>query len=228
MAKVQIIAFPASNGCKAKNCKAGRQVKNIDGIKYFTEKQIKLIRRTVRNKAEMDQQKGKVTGPREWMAIDLLTCSGARVAEAANVRCGDLKIRYGECEVFIRHGKGSVSRHIQIPKNLKDHLKRYLKWKQENDESTGCDDHLFVGQRGPWTSQAIQQIVKKYLRALNMYESGKSVHALRHSYAVNLYRQQRDLKALQKQLGHASIQTTQIYADVTKEDIQDQLKGFWS
>ena len=83
------------------------------------------------------------------------------------------------------------------------------------------------GQRGPWTGQAIQQIVKKYLKKLDLYEPGKSVHALRHSYAVALYQRERDLRAVQKQLRHVSIQTTQIYADVTEEDIKDQVKGLW-
>jgi integrase/recombinase XerD len=103
-----------------------------------------------------------------------------------------------------------------------------LKWKEQRGEATGKDDYMFVGQRGPWTSQAVQQIVKKYLKALDIYESGKSVHALRHSYAVHLYRKDKDLKAVQKQLGHSSIQTTQVYADITKEDIQGQIKNFWN
>jgi site-specific recombinase XerD len=63
--------------------------------------------------------------------------------------------------------------------------------------------------------------VKKYLRRLNLYEPGKSAHSLRHSYAVELYKQKRDIRAVQKQLRHASIQTTQKYAVVTNEDIQD-------
>jgi site-specific recombinase XerD len=32
----------------------------------------------------------------------------------------------------------------------------------------------------------------------------------------------------QKQLGHASIQTTQIYADITREEIQANVKGLWN
>jgi len=60
---------------------------------------------------------------------------------------------------------------------------------------TGPDDFLFMGQRGPWTAQAIQQLVKKYLKNLGLYENEKSVHALRHSYAVEFYKQQKDLRA---------------------------------
>ena len=205
-----------------------KRIKNIDGIKYFNKSQIRLIRRTVRDKAEHDLTKKKVTAVREWLVIDILTSTGVRVSEAANLRCGDLKVGYAQSEIFIRNGKGARSRTIQIPESLKKHINRFLKWKSAQSESVKSDAYLFVGQRGHWTSQAIQQIVKKYLKLLDLYESGKSVHALRHSYAVELYRREKDLRAVQKQLGHSSIQTTQIYADVTKEDIQGQIKNFWN
>ncbi len=221
----KLIKFPEN---RLQNGGSGRTVSNVDGVKYFTELEIKLIRRTVRNCADLDLQKKKVTAVREWMAVDLISSAGLRVAEAANVRCGDVNIGYSRSEIFVRFGKGAKSRTVQIPMNLKKHLKQFLAWKENRGEGANFDDHLFIGQRGPWTSQAIQQVVKKYLKALGLYERGKSVHALRHSYAVNLYRKQKDLRAVQKQLGHSSIQTTQVYADVTVEDIQHQLKGFWS
>jgi site-specific recombinase XerD len=150
-----------------------------------------------------------------------------RVSEAANVRCGDIKAGYGESALFVRDGKGAKSRTVQIPDSLKRHLKQFVVWKASRGEPTGPDDYLFIGQRGPWSSQAIQFLVKKHLKTLGLYENEKSVHALRHSYAVEFYRQEKDLRGLQKQLGHSSIQTTQIYADVTAQDIQKQIKGLW-
>jgi len=39
------------------------------------------------------------------MAIDLLTSTGMRVAEASNIRCGDIKAGYSESAIFIRDGK---------------------------------------------------------------------------------------------------------------------------
>jgi site-specific recombinase XerD len=221
----RVILFP---GQAEKPCnRPSRQVKNIDGIKYFTEQQIKLLRRTVRDQAIHDIDRNQVTAVREWMVVDLLTSSGLRVSEAANLRCGDVKTGYGECALFVRDGKGAKSRTVQIPDFLKKHVKQFITWKQTRGEATGQDDYLFVGQRGPWTAQAVQQLTKKYLKSLGLYESEKSVHALRHSYAVEFYRQGKDLRALQKQLGHSSVQTTQIYADVTAEDIQKQIRGLW-
>lgn len=203
------------------------RIKNVDAIKYFNVKQIKLLRRTVRDQAEIDIQKANVTAVREWMAIDLLTCTGLRVSEAADLRCGDLKLGYAESKLFVRDGKGGISGHVVVPDSLKKHLKGFIAWKEKIGEPTGEDDHLFIGQRGAWTAQAIQQIVKKYLKGLGLYENGKSVHALRHSYGVELYSKEKDLRAVQKQLRHRSIQSTLIYADVTEQDLQNQVKGLW-
>ena len=223
----KVISFPSEQRSK-RTRKSGERIRSVDGIKYFNEKQIKMIRRAVRDQADIDIKKGQVTAIREWMVIDLLTCTGMRVSEAANLRCGDLKIGYTESKIYIREGKGHVSGHVVINEAVKKHLKAFVGWKQQQGEHTGEDDYLFVGQRGAWTSQAIQQIVKKYLKKLDLYEKGKAVHALRHSYAVELYSKDKDLRAVQKQLRHVSIQSTLVYADVTDEAIGSQVRGLWN
>lgn len=198
-----------------------------DNIKYFDSRQIARLRRIVRDKAWIAWSKRQPTAIREWLAIDLLTGTGMRVSEVVDLRCGDLHCGYGECEIFVRNGKGGKSRTIQIQESLKTHIRQYIGWKIERQEPIGEDDYLFIGQRGPWTRQAVQQMVKKYFKQMGIYEKGKSVHALRHSYATELYRNSKDLRAVQKQLGHASITTTMVYADVSKEDIRDHLSGMW-
>ncbi len=221
----KVVSFPGALRGRAVQTK--RPPRNVDGIKYFTAPQIRLLRRTVRDAAELGQQKGRVTAVREWMVVDLLTSTGLRVSEAADLRCGDVKAGYGESAIFVRNGKDSISGHVVIPESLKKHLKAFIRWKADRSEPTGPDDFLFIGQRGAWTAQAIQLIVKKYLRRLGLYEPGKSVHALRHSYGVELYSRQRDLRAVQKQLRHVSISSTLVYADVTKEQLAEQVKGLW-
>lgn len=204
-----------------------RAKRSADGFKYFSALQIKLIRREARDRAALAQQKNLSTAIREWMLIDLLTSTGLRESEAADLRCGDIQAGYGESAIFVRHGKGDKSGMVQIPDSLRHHMKSYLKWKQERGQSVGPDDYFIVGQRGPWSPWAVGQVVKQHLRRLGLYEKGKSAHALRHSYAVQLYRQQKDIRCVQKQLRHSSIQTTQKYADVLVEDVQEQIRGLW-
>lgn len=198
-----------------------------DKLKYFDSRQIARLRKIVREKAFIAWSKRQPTGIREWAVIDVLTSTGVRVSEAVDLRCGDIKCGYGQNEILVRNGKGGKSRTIQIPESLKTHMRQYINWKKEREEPTGEDDYLFIGQRGPWTRQAVQQLVKKYFKQMGIYETGKSVHAIRHSYATELYRNSKDLRAVQKQLGHASIVTTMVYADVTNEDIRGHLTGMW-
>ncbi len=224
----QIIKFESiqKTASKKKRIKP-KAVRNIDGVKYFSRQQIQLLRRTVRDLATVHSSRGNVTAVREWLVIDLLTSTGVRVSEAADLRCGDVLAGYGDSAIFVRNGKGAKSRTVQIPQSLKKHLKSFISWKRENSEPVGDDDFMFVGQRGPWSAQAIQQVVKKYLKQLNLYSPGKAVHSLRHSYAIEIYRAEKDLLAVKRQLGHSSLQSTQIYADVTSEDVQRQIKGLW-
>ncbi len=109
----RVIHFPGAQ--QNPHREPSHKITNIDGIKYYTEQQIKLLRRTVRDQSALDLDRNQVTAVREWMAIDLLTSSGLRVSEAANLRCGDIKAGYGESALFVRDGKGSKSRTVQIP-----------------------------------------------------------------------------------------------------------------
>lgn len=205
-----------------------RRSRSDEGPKYFNRSEIQLLRRTVRDQAMVASSRKNVTGVREWAIVDVLTTTGLRVAEISDLRCSDLKVGYGISTLFVRNGKGNKARTVVIPDSLKKHLKGFMVWKQTQGEATGMDDPVFIGQRGPMTAQAVQQIVKKYLKLLNIYERGRSVHALRHSYATELYRKNKDLRAVQKQLGHASIQSTQIYTHITPDDLQEQVRGMWN
>jgi site-specific recombinase XerD len=204
-----------------------RLAMRADKIKYFEARQIARLRRIVKERFILASSKNQPTAIREWAAIDLLTSTGMRVAEVVDLRCGDVMCGYGQFEVWVRNGKGGKSRTIQVQESLKTHLRQFISWKRDRKEPVGEDDYLFVGQRGPWSRQAVQQMVKKYFRLMGIYEKGRSVHAIRHSYATELYRNSKDLRAVQKQLGHASITTTMVYADVTKEDIRNHLTGMW-
>ena len=201
---------------------------SVDGVKYFSEKEIKMIRKAARNDHQLAKSKGTIQGVRNWVIINLLTCSGLRVSECSNLRIKHLRIGHGKSEIYVEDGKGSISGTVQIPVGLKKHLRSYLQWKKDRGEGVQPDDFLLIGQRGKMTGQALQQIVKHYLKDLGLYEQGKSVHALRHSYAVALYQRERCLRTVQKQLRHRSIQSTQVYADVSRDEIQDQIKGIWN
>ena len=200
---------------------------NADPAKYFSAQQIRMLRKAVKKKADDDARKGRTTGIREWIVVDLLTSAGIKAAEAANLRCGDLKISNSDSRIFISNRKGRFSGYVVITDTLKEHLKSFLVWKINRGEGTEEDDHLFIGQRGAWTGQAIQQIVKKILKKLGMYESEKSVRALRLSYARELYSRVKEMRVVQKQLHHLFIPSETAYPDAADETLRKKIKGLW-
>jgi integrase/recombinase XerD len=223
--QAQIIQFP---GPLAGKRREKRKPVSTDKIKYFSKGEIKLIRKAAREHHEADISKDRVTGVRGWMIVDLLTCTGLRVSEASNLKVGDLKIGYGQSEIYVENGKGNVSGTVVIPAGLKTHLKSFLAWKESQGEGVADSDFLFIGKKGKMGNQGLQLIVKGYLKQLGLYQPGKSAHSLRHSYGVSLYSKERDLRAVQKQLRHVSIQSTLVYADVSKTDLERQVKGLWN
>jgi site-specific recombinase XerD len=49
---------------------------------------------------------------------------------------------------------------------------------------------------------------------------------LRHTFATELYRQTKDIRLVQKALGHSDLSTTMIYTHIVDEDLEAALKGF--
>ena len=143
-----VVNFPSDSQPRNRAKKDSSRIKNIDGVKYFNEKQIKTIRRAVRDQSEIDEKKGNVTGIKEWMVIDLTTSTGLRVSEAANLRCGDLKIGYSESKIFIRDGKCSISGHVIIPDALEKYLKAFLSWNRRRAKLSGMTISCLLGNEG--------------------------------------------------------------------------------
>ena len=74
----RVIQFPGTRQMSSQD--QSHKITNIDGMKYYTDQQIRLFRRTVRDQAALDLERNQVTAVREWMAVDLITSSGIRVS----------------------------------------------------------------------------------------------------------------------------------------------------
>ncbi len=69
------------------------------------------------------------------------------------------------------------------------------------------------------TPSGIQQVFKKYAKKAGLSRR-YSIHSLRYTYAVRLYKASNyNLRMVQKMLGHSSPTVTQVYADVLDSDI---------
>ncbi len=189
----------------------------------MTEEQVKRLKETLRGEARAGREDDKYIPVRDWCILHVALDAGLRVSEVCDLKIGDLLIDQGGSSIIVRSGKGDKKRGVSIGVNLRDHLKRYLTWKEEHGHPVGDEDLLFLspsGKNKKLTRQAVYHIFKRWADRAGLPDRF-SIHSCRHTYASMLYKSSDyNLRLVQSQLGHSSIQTTQIYADVLNKDAE--------
>ena len=188
--------------------------------KFLTEDEVQNLRKTCKDAADLAKSKGQLNAIRAWMIIDLALQAGLRVGEISNLEIKDLFIEKGHSHIHIRQGKGNKSRLITIGESLRNHIRRYLKERKFHVKN------LFTSERSDMmTTSAIQKVVKKAMKYAGL-PAHYSIHSLRHTYATLLYKSSgNNLRLVQQQLGHSSVQTTTVYANVMSEDVERAVNG---
>ncbi|WP_442870404.1 tyrosine-type recombinase/integrase [Aneurinibacillus sp. Ricciae_BoGa-3] len=109
--------------------------------------------------------------------------------------------------------RGSI-RYVPLDSIVEDVIKDYL------TSRTSTISELFVSKKGgALTSRAIQFMVKKYAARAGI-DKKVTPHKLRHTCATHLLQEGAHLVAIQKLLGHKSLNTTQIYLHITITDLK--------
>jgi len=196
--------------------------------KYLKEHETKLLRTFLEEKSIVALSRDQRKPIRDWAIIDIALSAGLRASEISNLKIKDIHIGKGESAIFVENGKGNKSRLVRIGEKLKKHLKEFIAWKKRVGELTGSTDYLFVSERRPRMGlNALQKRFKYWIRLAGLPEQ-YSVHSARHTYGTMLYRQTKDLRMVQKQLGHSSSQITEVYADVLKEDVEKAVNALYA
>lgn len=186
---------------------------------FLTPDQVAALKTYCRRRAESPRGDGREHPVRDWAILHLALDAGLRVSEICALTLRDLVLDRGHASVIVRHGKGDKKRGVRIGTALREHLEAFLEWKSGAGESVSSTAPLFVsGRGGPLTRTAVYRIFRNCADAVGI-PARFSIHSCRHTYASMLYRASGyNLRLVQKQLGHRSIQTTQIYADILSED----------
>ena len=192
----------------------------LDESRFLSATEVSRLRRKAKERAGS----GRKSDVRDWLIIDLALCTGLRLSEIVNLKCGDIMIRDNYGSLLVRRGKGGKSRAVCFGRSLKKHLAGYFRWKKYVREDISQEDHLLISDRtgNALTGRAIQ---KTFFRCASLSGiHGHRFHDLRHTYASHLYKASGyNLRLVQKQLGHSSIAITQVYADVLDSDLKKAL-----
>ena len=184
------------------------------GPRYLNLAEVEALRAVVLARAERRRWENP-SSVREWIVMEIALGTGLRVAEIASLACGDLHMDRAGGYCHVRRGKGGRSRLVRFGRDLKTSIERYLDWKRSRGDSVEESAPLFPSKATgrALTPRALQKMFYRVAKEAGI--EGHSFHHLRHSFATHLYQASgNNLRLVQKQLGHASIKTTQIYADV--------------
>jgi site-specific recombinase XerD len=165
-------------------------------------------------------------GLRDRAILELLFSTGLRVSELCALDT-DLDLSR---DSFSVRGKGDKVRVVFLSDVAKDALRTYLKARKDMNEA------LFVNvprsrtvkkAPGRLTPRSIELMIKTYAAKAGITKK-VTPHVMRHSFATDLLSNGADIRSVQQLLGHASINTTQIYTHVTDAHLANVHKQYHS
>lgn len=158
----------------------------------------------------LDQGSGEKTEDiRELAILELLYSTGMRIAELVGLNIADVE---GRDKAIPIRGKGGKQRYVYIGRKAYEALEAWLKVRSRflNKENPN-EQALFIGKAGKRINDAhLRRCIARYALRHGLRQH-LSPHMLRHSFASHILQSGQDLRAVQELLGHADINTTQIY-----------------
>lgn len=173
-------------------------------------------------KALLDQPDvRKSVGIRDQFFMVLMYDTAARCGELLSMRVGDLRLG-GRNPTAYLFGKGSKPRIVALLPRTVEHCNRYLKIYHPVPTP---DTYLFYvvshGMQHQMSADAVAAFMKKYgdsaRKACPEIPARVHPHQLRHTRAIHYYRDGMPLALVAEQLGHASVESTKIYAYADSE-----------
>ena len=163
---------------------------------------IKYLRRE-----EWERFRSSVDDYRDRLLVTILYWTGMRVGEFTKVKIEDIDFEERLISVPAENTKTKSARTIWIPQEVLSEIKAYLKLTKKKK-----------GNLFGLSPRRIQQILKKY-----SLMSGIRVtpHTLRHTHIVHALLRKVPIAAVQKQVGHRRLTTTQIYSNFAPEQVRE-------
>lgn len=155
-------------------------------------------------------------GFRDKAMLELLYATGIRVTELISLNVSDVVISGG----FIRCASKGKERIIPLYPAAVKALSDYVDNVRPNMIANMDEQALFVNLNGERMSrQGFWKIIKYYQEKAQI-EKDITPHTLRHSFAAHLLENGADLKSIQEMLGHSDISSTQVYAQLVKQNLK--------
>lgn len=156
------------------------------------------------------------------MIIKTFLETGLRCQELCDLKWENVNLQVGS--LFVEQGKGKKDRIIWFNNNLLNELRKY---KIRSFEEIKVEDIIYVFPTMK-NNKTQTSHIRRMTNRISVKKIGRAInpHLLRHTYASYLYKHSKNLRMVQKSLGHSSIQTTQIYTHVFDEEMKKEQQRF--
>ena len=158
-------------------------------------------------RGEWEKLRRSIDRSRDRMIIELLYQTGLRVGELAKTQVEDIDFESGFLAVPWQNTKTKTGRTVFVEEEILNKLKGYLR---EHKRKKGPLFRI--------SKRRIQEIIQHYSKKSGVKAS---CHTLRHSHIVHALLDKVPLSAIQKQVGHKRLTTTQIYSDLAPEQVKE-------
>jgi len=150
--------------------------------------------------------------PRDYAILQVFLQTGVRVSELAGLQLNDINLNPTNPTIKVS-GKGRVEREIELEKKGIQAIKNYLSVRPH-----GLSNTVFLNYLGePLSGRGIRKLVVKYRTNAGITKKA-SCHSLRHTFATFKAEHGVSPFQLQQWLGHANLNTTQIYVHLGKQN----------
>lgn len=158
-------------------------------------------------------------GHRDLTLLMFAYNTGARVHEIAQARRERI-LEGGQAPTIRLLGKGRKEREIPLWDTTMRLIETYLRKHRPKPRSAVHDAYLFLGCRGEClTRYQVGRIITSYIELAaqslpSMQKKRLTAHSMRHTTAVHLLQSGAELNTIKAWLGHASVQSLQVYLDL--------------
>lgn len=158
-------------------------------------------------------------GLRDRAIMEVLYSTGIRRLELVHLKLYDLDTSRGT--LMVRQGKGKKDRFVPIGERAIAWINKYLDVARNDFLVDPNEQTLFLSNQGrEFSGGRLTQIIRGYVRNANINKTG-SCHLFRHTMATLMLENGADIRFIQEMLGHACVDTTQIYTQVSIRKLKE-------
>jgi integrase/recombinase XerD len=182
-------------------------------IKLFTDEDIEKL-------LEKPRKNDSFANWRTWAIVNWVLGTGNRAATICDIKIGD--VNYSKKEITLGHTKNKKAQIIPLSSSLETVLKEYVRvWLRDADINSWLFPNVGAEKL---STNALRHSFSRYCQDRDVEQT--NIHGLRHNFAKGWVRNNGNMFALQKILGHSTLDMTKRYVKLYGEDLKEDFDKY--